>query len=386
MEYVLEVLFPYLALLYAFDCITYIRAHHLLLTSVFGNKFNLKRSGLHFAGLLPTSQAIASHDIPICYTPDGIYVVFDKSYAESGMYKAKAFNFLTFQDIEVIEAEGKNIKINNNHTIKTPSSLNARFTAKFVNEIKTLEPQDRIEKIKAYLSDSFDLEEIKKIKKSNSKSISILKILSSYLFVLVFLLLPMVLYFNLSKYIDLNALVTCILLLYFIMLIVAFLTHKKMYPPDKGHRAYMLVSIIFSPVNAIHALSYLTKNLYFRFNYLAIAAYFMPRDSFKELVRREIFLIEQYENEISRSDWRIFWELKKASVQGLLEKCEISLTEILSTPEKQDQTAILYCPFCMTEYSQKRDYCIDCEVALKNINQEKRGISLDKDTGVSIPN
>jgi len=367
MKYVLEVLFPYLALLYVFDCITYIKAHHLLLTAFFGNKFGLKRSGLHFAGLLPTSQTIVSHDLPIFYTPDGIYIVFDKSYSESGIYKAEDFNLLTFQDIEVIEAEGKNIKINNKHTIKTPSSLSARLTAKFVNEIKILKPQDRIEKIKAYLSDSFDLEEIKKIKTSNSKSFSVLNILSSYLSVLVFLILPMVLYLNLSKYINLHALISCILLFYFLLLIVAFLTHKKLHPSDKELRAYTLVSIIFSPVNAIHALSYLTKDLYFRFNYLAIAAYFMPRDSFKELVRREIFLIDYYENEINRPDWQIFWELKKTYVQGLLDKCEIPLTEILSTPEKQDQTAILYCPFCMTEYRQKRDYCIDCEVALKNI-------------------
>lgn len=369
MRDVLEVLFPYIFLLYVFDCITYVNVQHLLLTSLSGKKFALKRSGLRVAGWLPTSQTITTHNLPIYYTRDGIGGVFDRCYSNTGIFKAEDFKFIKFQDLESIEVEAKNIKLNNEHTIKTPSSSSARLTAEFINEIRILKPSDRNKRIRAFLSDCFDVDEIRKIETSKAKYFPIIKILSFYLFILTFFILPTVLYSHLSEYIHLYGLAICIFLFYFLLLVVTFLALKKLYPYDKEKRAYTLLSIIFSPVNAIHVLSYLTKDLYSRFNYIAIAAYFMPRESFKELVRKEIFLIDYFKNEIARRDWLQFLELKKKLLIGLIDTCEISLNEISTTPEKQDQTAIYYCPFCLTEYAEKRPNCIDCGMALQEFDK-----------------
>jgi hypothetical protein len=288
--------------------------------------------------------------------------------------------------MELIEVEGKNIKLNKIHTIKFPSSCSARINAKYINKLKILSPSEREEKIRASLSDSFDLEAVKKIATSNSKSFAIIKTLSSYLFVLVFFVLPLVLYLNLAKYVNLNALVICISLFYFLLLIAAFLALKKICRFDNDLRSHTLLSIIFSPVNAIHVIRYLTKDLYFRFNYLTLAAYFMPRDSFKELAGKEIFLTEYYENQIDRQDWRKILKLKKELLQSLLVKCEISLDEISTPPEKQDQTAVYYCPFCMAEYKEKRHNCIDCGVVLKEFEwddtlSERSGHNVQRGVG-----
>ena len=377
MVYTLEVLFPYIFLLYICDCVIYVKTHHVLLTSWFGNKFDLKKSGLRLAGLLPTSQTIITHNLPFHCAPDGVYAVFDGACYNSGIVKAEDFNFIKFEDLALIEVEGKNIKLNNTHTIKTPSSASARFNAKFINKIKLLRPSDRKDKIKACLSDSFNLEAIKTIERSHSKSFSVIKILSSYLFVLVFFILPTVLYSNLSKYINLKALVICIVLVYILLLVVTFVTVKKGYKFDNDLGAYMLLPIIFSPVNALHVMGYLSRDLYFRFNYLALAAYFMPREAFRKLVRKEIFLIDYFENEINSQDWLKFWKLKKELLKNLLDKCAISLDEISMPPEKQDQTAIYYCPFCLTEYRFKRHNCIDCEMVLKEFDKGKNGIMVE---------
>lgn len=365
MKYFLEVLFPYIFLLYVFDCITCVKARQVLLTSLFGKKFDLKRSGVHLAGLLPTSQTILVYNLPVYCTRDGVYLVPDQPVSNSRIEKAEDFNFIKFQDLESVETEGKNIKLNKTHTIQTPSSASARVNAKFIYQLKNLGPSDRKEKIKTFLSDSFALDEVKKIETSGSKSFSIIKILSSYLFVVVFFILPAVLYSNLFEFINLKALLVCICSFYFLLLAAAFMTLKKLYRFDSDFRSYTLLSIIFSPVNAIHVISYLTKNLYFRFNYLTLAAYFLRRDAFKELVKKEMVLVDHFENEIHRRDWKKFWKLKKESLQGLLDQCGISPEEISAPPEKQDQTAIYYCPFCMTEYRQKRHHCLDCEMALK---------------------
>jgi hypothetical protein len=377
MKYVLEVLFPYIFLLYVFDCIIWVKARHVLLTSCFGNKFELKGSGVSLAGLLPISQAVISHNLPLFYTRDGIYAAFDRSGSNSRIDKAEDFTFIPYKDLARIEVEGKNIKFNNSHTLKTPSSPCARYYAKLINAIKTSSPADREAIINDGLSDSYDLDAVKKIATSSSKPFTIIKIISSYLFVLVFVVLPAALFSHFSKYINLNAVVICMLLIYFLLVFVSFLTLKKLYPSENDLRSHILLSIIFAPINAIRVLSYLTRDLYFRFNYLTVAAHFMPRDAFNELARKEIVLMEYFENEIERTDWLGYWRLKKKLLQGLLDQCEISLQQILTAPEKQDQTAVYYCPFCKTEYRQKRHDCVDCEIALKEFDSGKRAISVD---------
>lgn len=377
MKYVLEVLFPYIFLLYVFDCITFVNARHVLLTSALGRKFELKRSGIRLAGLFPLSQTIVSHSLPIVYTVDGIHAVFEEFALSRGIDRAEDFTFIKFEDLESIEVEGKNIKFTSTCTIKTPSFLYACFHAKFLNKIKKLRPAGRKEKIKAFLSDSHDLAAIKKIATSNLKSFAIIKILSSYLFVLVFFILPAALFTHLTRYINFSAFVIGVFLIYLLLLFVTFLTQKKLYTSENNFRFHTLLSIIFAPVNACHVLGYLTKDLYYKFDYLAIAAYFLPRDSFKQLARKELFLIDYFKDEMGNQGWLRFWEFKKKLLLGLLEECEISLQEILTPPEKQDENAIYFCPYCMTEYRQRRHHCIDCDMALKEFNEEKRRISLD---------
>ena len=387
MKYVLEVLFPYILLLYLCDCITYVRARHVLLTSLFGKKFNLKKSGVRLAGLLPGSQAIMSHNLPIHYTRDGIYVGRDNYGSHTRIDKAEDFTFFTFQDLELIEADGKNIKFNKTRAIKTPSAAGARFHAQFLNSIKKRKPADRQEKIKTFLSDSYDLDAIKKIDHSSATLLTVIKIISSCLFMLVFLGLPTALFSNLSKFINLNTFLICIFSIYLSLLLVSFLALKKLYRSEKGFTSYTLLSIIFAPVNAIHVLSYLTKDLYSRFNFLAIAAYFMPRDSFMELARKEMLLIDYLEIEGGTQDWLKYWGLKRAFLTGLLDRCEISIDEISTPPEKQDHTAHYYCPFCMTEYTKKRHACVDCEMALKAFDVEKKSVSLKSSSAAkTLPN
>ena len=168
---------------------------------------------------------------------------------------------------------------------------------------------------------------------------------------------------------------------------MSLLALKKLYRSEKGFISYTLLSVIFAPVNAVHVLSYLTKDLYSRFSFLAIAAYLMPRDSFKESARKEMLLIDHLENEGGEPDWLKYWGLKRELLKGLLDRCEISIDEISTPPEKQDHTANYYCPFCMTKKKKKRHACVDCEMALKAFDVENMGVSLKASpTAKTLPN
>ena len=374
MHHVLEVLFPYIILLYICDCITYVKTNQVLLTSWFGKKFDIKNPGFRLTGLLPTGQTILSHTPAYYCTPDGIYAVSDKAGFNRGLVQTEDLNFIKFDDLTLIEIEGKNIRLNRRLTINTPSSASARFHVETINKIKKSNHSKRKENIKVSLRDAFDLAAVKKIETSHLKSFSRLKFLSSHLFVMVFLVLPTVLYSNLYKYVNITALVMCIFIIYLLLLVITFVTVRKRYNFDKDHKIYTLLSIILSPVNAMHILGYLTKNLYFRFDFLALAAYFLPPNAFKELVRKEILLIDRLEHKMDRQDWLVVGQLKKELIHGLLDTCDLSMAEIFFPPEKKDQTAISYCPYCLTEYQDGRHNCIDCEMELKQFGNQKKGM------------
>ncbi len=373
MKYVLEVLFPYIILLYASDCITYLKTNHILLTSWFGKPFNIKRSGIRLAGVLPTSQAILSHDLPLHCTPDGVYTIPDKIIPEDGIVNSKSIIFIKYGDLALVESEGKSIKLNRSYTINTPSSAYARYQAEFIRELTHTGLSGRPEKIAARLKESFDLESIRKIQKSYSRAFSVIRFLSTYLFGVVFLVLPAVLYTNLSKYANLKVLVACTLLLYVLLLVATALTVKRCYKSDKDAKIYTLLSVTLSPVTALHVMGYLTRNLYFKFNYIALAACFISGAAFKELIRKELLLTDQFATRIDRQDWAELWKSKQEMLRSLLGDHGISPDEISAAPVKQDQTAISYCPYCLTEYSKERPNCIDCNIALKEFDSPTIG-------------
>jgi hypothetical protein len=78
------------------------------------------------------------------------------------------------------------------------------------------------------------------------------------------------------------------------------------------------------------------------------------------------------ERQIDRQDWRDLWRLKKEVARSLLNACGITPEEITSAPVKQDQSALAYCLYCLTEYSKKRHNCIDCNVALEEFEADQQ--------------
>ncbi len=377
MQHVIEVLFPYLILLYACDCITYLGANQFLLTSWFGKKFQIKRSGFRLAGLLPTSQVIITHRPTFHCTPEGVYVASNQPTDGVGITSAGNFEFIAYEDLGRIEVEGKHIKINEIHTIRTPSSANATYQTDMITELKDSRRSARPDKIAAWLQASFDLKAIEQTRSPHTRAFSIITFLSAYLFLVVFLVLPAVLYTDLSKYANLDVLVICIALIYILLLATTVFTVRRSYRSDKDARIYTLLSIIFSPVNALHVIGYLTRNLYSKFHSLALAASFLPANAFKDFVRKELLLIEQYMDGIERKDWRELWKLKRKLAYDLLKVRNIYPDELFAAPVRQDQSALSYCPYCLTEYRKKRHSCIDCNMALKEFEADRQPMVSD---------
>jgi len=361
---IIAVLFPCIVILYFIDSIQFINKTHLLFISHFGKKYHLKKSGFYISKLSPISTTILSHDMPVCFTAGGLYTIQNKESFEKVICEADDLHFISYQDIDTVDVNGKEIRINGKKYIKTPSSISANCVQGIIEEVKTTTPDLRIKRIKKLLHETLDIGNIETLNRSCSDYLTNLKILSSFLFLNLFVILPFILYSNAYLYINIYLVATYIILAYIITLVMTFFLHMKMYKAEKKQRIYVVLSMIFSPVSAMHAVNYITPDLYARFHYLAVAKLFLTSDTFIGLVRKELVLIEYRKRAIDDPDWLEYLELEEKSITNLIEKAGYTKKRVLAAPGKQDENATCYCSICLAEYINDIGKCSDCGIEL----------------------
>jgi hypothetical protein len=365
MRLLFEELFAYIVLLYLIDCITYIKNYQLLFVSPFKRNFRIKRSGVHLVGLWPMTEAFISDKSPVFFSSRGVHVLTNNNPYESAPYQAEDFHFMAYQDMTSVEVDGKEIKMNGKVFCKTSSTIHARNIMHFIQDLKGLNSSERLEEIQAFLAEATDLQKIGILRRTQSDSIFYLKLSSSILFATTFILLPFVLYSKMYAYVDFHLLLIFMGLNYLLILILAFLLHRRIYDTTIGQGIYALLSILLTPVSAIHVLSKLTREMYAHFDPHALAAELLPLDPFRDLIRKELYRICQTKGQDNSGKLTEFLTLKENSLHALLAEHGTGVQELLAPPKKQDEAASSYCPFCRVEYRSGFNICNDCNVSLQ---------------------
>jgi len=358
-------LFPYIVLLYLIDCIKYIHQYHLIFVSYTGIKYGLKKSGFHVTDLLPIGNTIISHNYPIVLTCKGLYTLeLEIKNYELDLYREEDFIFISYQDIDVVQTDGKAVKINGKNYFKLPSPISALKISELIKELQELSPIKRLEKIRSFLSEESDLEKIINVRQSLNSKILYLKVLCSFLFINVFILVPAVLYTNFYLYFNVFFIISSMGAAYVLIFFMTYFVHRKMLFDEKAQRAYILLTLVFYPIAAIHVLSYFIKDIFVRFNFLAIAASTLPSREFIILARKELYKIEHSKCRINNDDWIEYWNLKKNHLICLIQEKGYSLKDFLSAPQKQDDMAVGYCPYCFGEFIKELKTCPDCGIPI----------------------
>ncbi len=363
MKSILTELFPYIVILYLADCITYVKNYHILLVSHFGRDFQIKNTGLHIFGILPTSQSFLLHKLPIFPAGDGLYILKDHQNYERPAYEASDFYFVRYTDLNTIEAKGKTVKICEELELNTPSPLAAVHIATFLNDLRMLYPAERLDRIHAFSAETGNLAEVKGLVGRYSTLLFYLKLLGCVLFVLIFVFLPMLLYSNHYSNTRLVLLSLYMGLSYLVILILFHLLHKRIYGNESGH-VYAMLAMFFSPVTAIHALNALTRDLYSRYDHLTVAMEFLPSKVSRDLVRREITQINYAKHQNPNSTFFESLKLREEAIRNLLSTAGLSIHDVLTSQKKQDDSAGCYCPVCGVEFRPGFNRCSDCGVPL----------------------
>lgn len=371
MREVLAVLFPYLVLLYLFDCVAGVRSGHSIFVSGFGRRFRLKGDGAHPVSLLPTGRAVLSHDLPLFLSAGGVYLPAVDSRWDRPL-RAPDLRFLPWSGIASASSEGRDLLVNGTLAVTLPSPAAAAGTAAAIRDLAASPPARRRAKTEARLAETFDLPGLDALRERLRSPLLGVSILSSLLFLSVYAVLPLALFARSLQGRSLVPLLLGMALAYVLALAAAFAAHKAIDPDDASGRSHLLLLLVLLPPGAAHVLGPLTRDLFARYDRLTVAAALLPPRDFTRLARKEAARIAFSELPSGADDLAEFLRMRERALRRLLEQAGVDAGRLLEPPRKESPEAERYCPACEVEYMGGADRCADCDIPLADFggNQE----------------
>jgi hypothetical protein len=362
----LELLFLILALIYLWECASWVPTgsmafasrlpppwHHRRPLSVLGNQ----NGGLAFGYVLPPLDPIVlSHPLRIDLT-DGIL------RSDPSRPSVKSW---PLGEIKKVDVEGKKLLINNETFLRCASPTLALEFSRLIQQLINAPEPARKNLLEDYLKQRFDTKAIEGRWKDFESRTRILRFLANVLFLYLFALAPLVIW----RTGLVRSWPFLVAALYALTFSIAFLfrrIHKRFYPAAGNDRFTHVLTNMFSPASTIRVFDVLSRPLLETFHPLAIAKVFCPEAEFKELARQAMLDIRYPANQrastatVQPAPGEPWLQAKEtALLEKFLQSQKLKLTELLAAPERTDLSSQSYCPRCHAQFTFSTGVCADC--------------------------
>jgi len=363
MPEVLAILFPYFVLLYLFDCVASVRNGHLIFISHFGRRFRLKGDGAHAVGLLPTGQAVLSHNLPLFLSAGGVHLPAAESRWDRPIGAAD-LRYLRWEEILSATSDGPGLVINGALSATLPSAAAASGTAAAIRELLDTPPPLRRAKAEALLADAFDLRGLNGVRERLRAPLLGVSIASSLLFLSVYAVLPLALFTRSFQGRSLAPLLLGMGLAYVLAVAAAVAARRAIDPEDASGRTRLVILLVLMPPGAAHVLGPLTRDLFARHDPLTLAAALLPPEDFRRVARREMARLAFSALSPGDDELADYFRMRERAVRRLLDQAGVDAGRILTPPRKDSPESERYCPACGIEYLGGADLCADCGIPL----------------------
>ncbi len=363
MRDVLAILFPYLVLLYLLDCVLRVRTGHLVFVSHLGRRARPAGDGAHLVGLLPTSQAILSHNVPLLLSAGGLHLPAAESRWDRP-FRRGDLRFLPWDDIVSAAADGPDLVVNGTFPVALPGIAAAAAAAAAIRELAASPPARRRERAEALVSGSYDLEALAGVREAIRTPLLAVSIMSSLLFVCLYVLLPLALFARPFQGRSLAPLLLATAIAYVLAVAAACAARRAIGPDASPGRAQMVLLLLMVPPGAAHVLGQLARELFARYDHLAIAAALAPPGDLRRMARTELARFAL--SEVPPGDGALAeaLRLRERAVRRMLAQAGLDAERLLAPPPQRCPESERYCPACEVEYLPGAERCADCGIPL----------------------
>jgi len=371
----LELLFLVLALIYAWECTCWFRRGSVAVLTWLGRRWHTvhpgallgnQHGGIVLANPLPPLGGIVSgNQYPLSLAPDAI-LVWVSTGVNPGWRPPQSGRFFRFDQIQTVEARGRNLRINGQTVLRGSSPLFAHHLAQQLLGLQKTDPAARAKAIEKIFRDAFDTKAIEQRWKEHRRRTRVIQWLVNALFLYVFAAVPFLIHYAGLKRTWMGLLVGLLAL----TSSTAFLfrrAHKASHPDAKDERFTHFLTILLSPATAIRTHDILSRTLLEVFHPLAIARVFCPREAFQRFaatVVREIHFpplpLAPAADAGAEAVERFSRAALQKSVEVFLIRNGIHPDELLRPPARADETCQSYCPRCGQQFTTASGKCSDC--------------------------
>jgi len=358
-----------ISLVYLSECLFLLKKESVVIYAPF-----LNRMKFAFAEALPSTRG---EHLFLCNPVPPFGMNFSANFP-SVAFSSKGISIigevditLSYNDIRAVDFSGKTVSINGKKILSAVSPLYAKFVAGTISHLLTINDNAREKHILDMIDDAFDVDSISRKFDTFRKFAYRLIIINSVIFVLIFIILPLMLYFDLAlrqygKYLSV-LLISLIINFYFYSKI-----HCCFFKEEREERWTTIIIMFFSPLLAIRSHDFIAKNLLWRYHPAAVGSVLLDdkiRNVFCGRIVRDLMFPIGKEGRNKIISW--FNEQLLAQIAACLSRDYLSVDDLLKAPMPEDASIRTYCPRCLCQFTAAGGLCTDCGIELKSIMRGK---------------
>ncbi|HYV44041.1 MAG TPA: hypothetical protein VFA20_04225 [Myxococcaceae bacterium] len=364
-EFLVEFL-PFLAAFYVAAGVAVVRPFQRVLTSALGRAFDWRGPGLTFLGLAPWREVVSVQAFPLAVAGGAVYRLDPSRSAEPTLFEPGDLEAVELEGLPPAKAEtwrfrpwvmaGKKPVVG----AATPA-MAARFAAQLA-AVQKAAPAERVERVRELLQESSDVEALRAVRASVRWHALALRVLCPLLMVVVFGLLPAIVYLpDLAPMRLERALRLWVVLHGWVVVVTGMMLVRGKVRGDEI--AGLVSQMALFPPSAVRALGIATRAIYARFEPAAAAAALLDERALLVCARRELRRLEFSAERTGSVGLSAFFQARRKIWDRALRDAKTSSKDALAPPERVAGDATRYCPICSSEY-RAGETCSDCRVPL----------------------
>jgi len=380
-------LFVVLAVLYAWECLCWLRRGGVTFSSWLGRCWRAQHPGtlagnqnggfVIAAPLPPLGALFLANQLPFSFSPDGV-LAFVATNVNPGWRPAQSGRFLHWRDVREVRARGKKLLINGELLIHAATPGLARHLAAAIKRLASLKSAEHAKAIEEMAKASLDLKAIASRRVDWHKRARPIRWLANLLVVFVFCIAPA------SVWLFGFALTWLWLLLGLLGLtittaIVFARAHRALYPDAHDERFSHTFTIALAPTSAMRAHDALSRPLLETFHPLAVAGALLHQPAFTVFGRRILIDLRHpalplypHAQPEAQATELFFRQTLLAATEQFLARQGIDPMKLCRPPARSDELSRAYCPRCEAQFTSVAGQCADCGgltlVAFENLS------------------
>jgi hypothetical protein len=363
------------AVIYLTDCVSWAGADTIAFVARFRLRWrpmvprlwvgNGKWGPVWHLPLPPLGRWFLSQLWPISVSPQGIYSDTSHTLGRD-VYPQRPNRYMTFSDVREVQTLGRELHINGRRFAATASEASARQLAELIGGLVQLPESERSAAIAGALDARMNTDAVGKRLAEHDGHAARLRILCNYLFVWVFVVVPLMSW-------TFGWLRTWPSLLaggLFLIGLIAWRfvqSHAALFPEMKGPRREKAAMMVLNPLAAIRAHDALARDALAAFHPLAVASVLCSADEYRRLA--QMLLVDLHHpleplfadaDAQAREVGHWFHMANRTATSRLIESTRLDAAELLAPDPPLDATCRAYCPHCRCQFVIPEGLCVNC--------------------------